>query len=192
MSAYDEAVNLLKQMHSIICKNNLRSYNISRDTFMALDNNVRTELERNIKFMREEGWIVPFTICSGLPVSYTLTSQGIKVAEDIVQNQVIQHTNYNIGVANNSIVGDNAHDNIINIGISFDELKSLIEQNFPDQFVRNEILDVIKSLQDKMTSNQPLEKGFLSKINDKFESCSWLSSGVASLVLQYLSTLAKG
>lgn len=191
MSAYDEAVDCLKQMHSIIRKNNSTAYNIDRNTFMSLDRNTRRELERNIKFLREEGWIIPHTLCIGLPVSYTLTSEGIKVAEDIIQKPVVQQTNYHIGTANNSIVGNNTHDNIINVEVPFDELKSLIERNFLDQVERKEILDVLKDLQDKVQSGQPLEKGMLSRINDKLEKCSWLSSGIASQVLQYLTTIPK-
>lgn len=191
MSICDDAIQQLKQMYEIMQKNNLTSYNISRDNLMKMDKDNRFEMDRNFKFMKDEGWIKNFAPCVGMPISYELTSRGIKVAEDAIEKPVIQQTNYHIGIANNSIVGDNAHDNILNIGASFEDLKLLVDQNILNQSERAEILNILKALQDRMNSGKPLEKGLLSKINDKMESCSWLSSGIAALVLQYLSTLVK-
>jgi hypothetical protein len=115
MSVYQEAVDCLKQMHSIIRANNLDHYGLTRETYLSLIPNERQALDRNIKFMLEESWIAPYALCAGFPVSYSLTSTGIKIAEDITQDSFAKQTNYTIGTVHNSIVGDNAHDNIINV-----------------------------------------------------------------------------
>ena len=186
MSIYEDSVTQLKQMYEIIKKNNLPAYNIGRDDYLAMNKDERSEMDRNFQFMKEEGWIRSYTPCVGIPVSFAITSQGIKVVEEIAENPSASSANtYNVFNPSNSIIGGS--NNIINVGLSFDDLNTLIEQHFSSQNERNEILDALNSLQTKISSNQPLEKGVLAKINDKLESCSWLSSGIAAHVIHYLS-----
>lgn len=187
INSYDQAINQLKQVHKINQKNGWDYYRIGRDTYMAMNSSERAEMEKNFKFMLEEGWIKPYLNSVSHPVSYALTSLGTKIAEDIIDKPAIEQIHYHIGSANNSIIGNNPHNNTINVGTSFEELKLLIEQNFSDHNERKEILDVLNNLQNKINSAQPLEKGYLSKINDKLENCSWLSAGIAAQVLQYLT-----
>ncbi|MBU2703869.1 DNA-binding PadR family transcriptional regulator [Sporomusaceae bacterium BoRhaA] len=187
MSEYDNALKQLKQMHKILLEKNLNTYTLSRSMCEAMEHDDYNEMVRNFNFIEDEGWIIKKGGSKDRPISYALTSTGIKRLENIIEKPVIQQNTYHVGVANNSIIGDHAHDNIINIGASFDELKSLIEQNFSNQVEKNEILAILKNLQDRLSSNQPLEKGILSKINDKIESCSWLSSSIVPIIIQYLT-----
>jgi hypothetical protein len=188
MSSYDDAVQQLKKIHTILRKNGWSSYNIERDTYMSMDSENRNEMDRNFKFMREEGWITPHTPCVGLPVSYALTSQGIKVAEDIVEKPVIQQTHYHVTNATNSIIGDGASNNTFNVGFAIEDLQLLVEKNLSDREERKELLTTLNNLFGKIESNQPLEKGFLSKISDKLQNYSWLSSPVTALILRYLTS----
>ena len=190
MSTYDDALDMLKQIHTRIQKSNSRSYAINRDDeyYQKMDLSQRNELERLYRFLLDKGWVEKYFDSKDTFISCRLTPLGTQQAEGTLEKQAIQQTTFNIGVANNSIMGNNASHNVINVGISFEELRSLIEQGFSDQNERNEILSTLKHLQDRMDSNQPLEKGLLANITDIIQKNAWISSPITAMVLKYLTT----
>lgn len=191
MSVYDDVKKHLKDIYEF-CSNEQRwDFAVTRDTYFKLSAAERNTMDMHFEIMEQEGWVEKYAPSIGTPYSYKLTARGIKVAENISELPVVQSNSYTVLNPTNSIIGDNANNNIINAGVSFNDLKALTEQYFSNHTERKEILDTLDSLQDKIKSNQPLEKGFLAKINDKLEGCSWLSSGIAAQLIQYLSTIKQ-
>lgn len=188
MSIYNDAKERLKDIYEYCKEKEKWEFAVSRDRFLSMTSGERNTMKMHFKIMEEEGWIEKYAPSLGTPYSFKLTTSGIKCAENFVEKPVVQTTNYHVTNANNSIIGNNPHNNTINVGISFEELISLVNQQFLEINERRELLDILNNLQEKINSSQPLEKGLLSKINSKLENCSWLSSGIASQVIQYLAS----
>lgn len=188
MSMYNEAKERLKDIYAYCNEQQRWEFAISRDKLFAMPSGERNTMQMHFKIMEEEGWIENYAPSVGTPHSYKLTTRGIKCAENIIGMPVVHTTNYNVTNANNSIIGDNANNNTFNVGVSIEDLQLLVEQNLSDREERKEILTTLSSLLEKMESNQPLEKGFLEKISDKLQKCSWLSSPVTALIIRYLTS----
>lgn len=188
MSMYNDAKERLKGIYEYCNEKKRWEFALSRDKLFALPSEERNTMKMHFKIMEEEGWIETYAPSIGTPYSYKLTAKGIKCVEDIVGMPVVHTTTYHVTNANNSIIGDNANNNTFNVGVDIKDLQILIEQNLSDREERKEILATLSSLVEKMETNQPLEKGFLAKISDKLQKCSWLSSPITALVIRYLTS----
>lgn len=93
---------------------------------------------------------------------------------------------FHIGNAYNSVIGtDNT--STFNFGVSLCELEALAASKGGAD--REDIQQIISLLKEVLCENRTPEKGMLSKFSNLMERHSWLSSSLASLVLQWLTSL---
>lgn len=183
MSHYDDTKKRLKVIYEYCSAKNRWDLKINRDTYWSMPEADRNDIRMHFIIMQQEGWVEPFSPSIGTPYSFKLTAKGIKAIEDILENSVVHTSNYTVLNATNNIIGDNPH----NTGVTFEELRLLVEKNLSNQSDRKEVLDVLNNLQERINSGKPIEQGFLTKINDKLEKCSWLNSGIVSQIIQYFT-----
>lgn len=70
---------------------------------------------------------------------------------------------------------------------SVEDFAKLIKNHEQNPDKQEEILDILKSILEKMDRKEALEPGILNRLNHYLQDSSWLSSPVASLLLHYLT-----
>ena len=96
-----------------------------------------------------------------------------------------QSTVFNIGTANNSMIGNQSHFTI-NINTSLQEARSQI--NSSDSENKEELHKIIDLLESVANNQTPMRPGTLSRFSALMERNSWITGSLASLVLNLLTT----
>lgn len=180
----------LKELKSIweLC-NKLKTDGVeyNRDDWFKMTYEERYEILSLLDYMKKYDWIELQQGALGWPMSISPTSIGIDMIEDTLNNEQPQPIQNIFNVTNNSgVVATDAHDFIINNNTtSLEELEKIIEDKISNQDDRKEILSSIAELKEKLENNQPIEKGFLSKIGSKIQKYSWLIAPLADNILSY-------
>ncbi|PHB61723.1 hypothetical protein [Bacillus wiedmannii] len=95
--------------------------------------------------------------------------------------QVQPNVTYNINNAHNSIIGSQTNATI-NLGIDFDELKSII--NASDSIDKEELLELIGSLE----QTDEIEKGKFARFAEVLQKNSWVSAPLGQALIKCLFT----
>lgn len=96
--------------------------------------------------------------------------------------QVSNNPVFNIENINNSIVGTQHNATIFN-GASIEDLRDLINQhNSLDRELLKEMIDLIEN---ELSSNNPVKKGFLSKFANVLQNNEWITSPLAAFILEH-------
>ncbi|WP_371367646.1 hypothetical protein SRRS_15070 [Sporomusa rhizae] len=127
-------------------------------------------------------------------LSICLTNEGMKVAkkndpltaEGSALPTTLQFNNCDIGVATTT-----ASNFTVSVGMNFTDIEKLIKQNLQNVTEKETLMDAINVLKNMIECQKPIEKGGLAAISPFLEKHSWLSSPIASILLQYALTLSK-
>jgi hypothetical protein len=186
LSIHEDSMSLLKNMYEECLTQG--SYSIDRETYMNMDHLERKKLDSYIQYLRESYYIKPHTLCVGLPVSYTLTSDGIRQIEGI--NTTGGDTVYNIVHGDNyGITANTATGNTFNTGNSLADVITLIEKSVPSKAEQDELLDAISKLFDRIEKGYPIEKGLLSSVKGPLEKYQSIVAAIIPKVFDYLVSL---
>ena len=183
MSIHEASMSLLKKMYEE-CQTNC-SYNLTRDSYRNMPNQERKELDNYIQYLCKSDYIKPYTICVGLPVSYTITPDGIRQVEGISTTN--GDTVYNIIHGNNyGITSNKAIGNTISTGNSLADITTLIEKTVSAKAEQTELLDAISKLFDRIEKGYPIEQGLLSKVKESLEKYQTIISAIIPKIIDYL------
>lgn len=112
---------------------------------------------------------------------------GIRTIEN-VPNIPTELSTTNIVYGNNyGITGNNATNNVISNGVSFDDIRALILSTVHEQD-RQELLDALKPLYERIDIGAPIEQGMLSTISEKLKEYQPLLGAVLSSITTFLTT----
>lgn len=112
----------------------------------------------------------------------SLTEKGEQFVENGFESpREPSQTVFNIGSAQNSIVGTQENATLTN-GYSIDDITKLIERHNSDD---EELLKEMVSVLEKAVSNQePVKKGLLSKFVGVFQRNEWITAPIASFIFE--------
>lgn len=94
-----------------------------------------------------------------------------------------QSTVFNIGTANNSVIGNQSHFTM-NIATSLQEARSQIDSSGSND--KEELHKIIDLLESVANNKVPIKKGMLSRFSELMERNSWITSSMSSLALNLL------
>lgn len=94
-----------------------------------------------------------------------------------------QSTIFNIGTANNSLIGNQSHFTM-NITTSLQKARSQIDSS--DSNDKEELHKIIDLLENVANNKVPIKKGMLSQFSELMERNSWITSSMSSLALNLL------
>ena len=167
MSIHTDSMELLEEIYHC-CKTN-QSFNLSQDYLFDLLPNKCHDLEMQVDYLRDSGYVSDFAPTCGFPISLKITSKGIMAIEN-VSTPVATSNVTNIYGSNFGIAGNNNSSNTVN--------------NTFKQMLLNEL----KPLYDRIELGAPLEKGMLSSISDKIKDYQPLLGAVLSSLTTFLTT----
>lgn len=182
MNIHESSQILLKQIYDLSIAG--KQYAIARNDYNNMPNEERTLLLAQLRYLKEEGLIKPYTPCSGLPISYIITSDGIKAVENVQSAVPSQSITVNGNVS--GIVGNIVTGNTQNNGLSFTDIQKLIAETVANEKERQEITKAIQPVYQRMELGAPLEKGILSKISRHLEKYQSVYAAVGQSILSYL------
>ncbi|WP_195969819.1 hypothetical protein [Intestinimonas butyriciproducens] len=145
------------------------------------------ELEGDIEYLEREGYIVqPLNICMAYIVA--LTEKGEDFLENNCAKPVHQVSTFDFSGAtiNNSVIAHEATSNTINCHAedALAEIQALVAQKpVEDQTLLKELLDELRVMQH---SNQPIEKGKLSRFYEVMKKSSDLLLPLAKFFVEIL------
>ncbi len=119
--------------------------------------------------------------------AYQLKAYYQTEAEHQIQD-VSQSVIFNINNANGSVIGNN---NVLNIDYNANlrELRKTISGSNPED--KEELDKIVSLLELIVEDNVPIKKGILSKFTDLLAKHSWLSTQVAAVLLNWLTSQPK-
>lgn len=182
MNIHESSKILLKQIYELSLKS--QAYAVHHDQYVNMPNEIRAKLNAKINYLKEEGLIKPYMLCTGFPISYTITSAGINAVENTQSVPASQSITINGNVS--GIVGNIVTGNIQNNGLSFSDIQKLITETVADEKERHEITEAIQPVYQRMELGAPLEKGILSKISGHLEKYQTIYAAVGQSILSYL------
>lgn len=96
-----------------------------------------------------------------------------------------QSTVFNIGTANNSVIGNQSHFTM-NVTASLQEARNQIDSSDSDD--KEELQKIIDLLENVVNNQVPMNPGMLARFSALMQRNSWIISPVASAVLNILTT----
>lgn len=111
---------------------------------------------------------------------YYKSSNYITEYEYNLRNQNSTVYNINANSIDNSIIG-NQSNAVININTQLDKIKSDIENSSSTD--KEELLKIVKLLEEIISKQEPVKKGFLYKFSEVLQRNSWITGSIASLLL---------
>lgn len=154
------------------------------DTKGELSKNTVSEIESIIEFLNNEKYISfrPYTDGGG---NIKLTQKGLhyedyESKESNVSNPVF---NFNAPVSNSPIgtIGNVT----MNIGISYDEMRSNIHAHDMEPYDKELALKLIDYIETLTDNDAAMKKGCLSKFSDLISKHSWIPSLIGSALIKY-------
>lgn len=189
MSIHKDSMNLLKEIYSAC--NEYQAYNITRETFDSWPADQRIKIENQINYLKDSNLIKNFAPCSGLPISVSITPEGIRTVEGVLDSNNSTSSTTNIYGPNYGIVGNNNAGNSISNNFSFQDVQKIISDCAANP-EEAELLELeLKKLYDRIDMEVPVEKGLLSKISDLLQKHQVLANTVITSLLNYLTTAPK-
>ncbi|WP_277287674.1 hypothetical protein [Veillonella montpellierensis] len=189
MSIHKDSMNLLKEIYSTC--NEYQACNITREVYESWPSDQRIKIENQIKYLKDSNLIENFTPCSGLPISVSITPEGIRTVEGVLDANSSTSSTTNIYGSNYGIVGNNNAGNSISNNFSFQDVQKIISNcaATPEEAALLEL--ELKKLYDRIDMEVPVEKGLLSKISDLLQKHQVLANTVITSLLNYLTTAPK-
>lgn len=96
-----------------------------------------------------------------------------------------QSTVFNIGTANNSVIGNQSHFTV-NVTASLQEARNQIDSSNSNE--KEELQKIIDLLENVVNNQVPMNPGMLARFSALMQRNSWIISPVASAVLNILTT----
>lgn len=183
MSIHTDSMQLLEEIYHC-CKTN-QSFSLSHDYLLDLLPNKYHDLEMQLDYLRDSGYVSNFAPTSGFPISLKITSKGIRAIEDI-STPVATSNVTNIYGSNFGIVGNNNSSNTVNNTFSYSDIQNIIDNSPYSDEEKQILLTELKPLYDRMELGAPLEKGILSSISDKIKDYQPLLSAVLNSITTFL------
>lgn len=138
-----------------------------------------------LMMLHEKGYIVLTDLRDPMVIVTGLTHAGFHYDEEEFSTPTIASPVFNIGTVNNSAIG-NSGSVTINNDLSFDAFKALILQADISSEDKEQLLEASDCLESVIVSDEPLEKGMLSKFGDAIVKHGPLFLEAVKLVLPYL------
>lgn len=163
------------------------TYEIDYQQFYALSPEVRQLIEQCVDYLKEEYFIKPYAVCADIPISYKITSSGIRQIEKIHSESDKSTSSITIHGNVNGIVGHTVTGNTINQGYTLEEFKSLLNSSISNKQDLETINSLLEPLFKRMEINAPLDKGVLGNISEHLQKHDGIYSALLSLIGTYLS-----
>ncbi|MFR1898704.1 MAG: hypothetical protein ACLS3B_03960 [Veillonella atypica] len=185
MSIHTDSMELLEEIYHC-CKTN-QSFNLSQDYLFDLLPNKYHDLEMQVDYLRDAGYVSDFAPTCGFPISLKITSKGIMAIEN-VSTPVATSNVTNIYGSNFGIAGNNNSSNTVNNTFNYSNLQNIIDNSPYSDNEKQMLLNELKPLYDRIELGAPLEKGMLSSISDKIKDYQPLLGAVLSSLTTFLTT----
>lgn len=185
MKIHKQSLELLQQIYDTCNKHKM--YSIERRTYQNMSQEERHVFDSCISYLKDSEFIKDYAPCVGFPISVSMTPLGIRTIEN-VPNTPAESATTNIVYGNNyGITGNNATNNVISNGASFDDIRSIILSTVHEQD-QQELLNALKPLYERIDIGAPIEQGTLSTISEKLKEYQPLLVAVLSSITTFLTT----
>lgn len=171
----------------IIYDSNDGVYEINREQFYELTPEVQKLITVCTNYLKEEGYIKPYATCVDIPISYKITSFGIRQIEEIQTTPAQVISNITINGDVQGIVGHTVTGNSIYQGYNLNDFKQLLDSSISNKQELEEIKLLLEPLFKRMEINAPLDKGVLGKVSEHLQKHDGVYSALLTLIVSYLS-----
>lgn len=145
----------------------------------------KVQIDACLKSLFDDGYLHllysefdPVFICALYHKAFSFNDPALK---QVPQSQV-----FNIGTVNSSAFGNNG-DVTLNVGASFDELKSFIKSQDIPQCDKDSLVELTTQVETMINNEIPFKKGFLSKFKNVIETYDGYIIEISKLVFGYFT-----
>lgn len=173
--------------HLIICAKQIYDYNQSvGGSYQFCTDGIEFgtdafTLRSDVAYLKDNNYVT-----SKVPILNTYCLMITEKGEQFVENDFklpseTSKTVFNIGSANNSIIGTQENATITN-GHSIEDLTSLIDQH--DSLDKELLKEMVSILETAISNQKPIKKGLLSKFAGVLQRNEWITAPIATLILE--------